>query len=89
MCMHTPSYTHTCYKLFDPLPTNCLISSHPVIWSLLRCSEGPREVPATQVTARVWLVMSTPLENMKVSWEYPNIWKKWKTGSKPPTSDVF
>jgi len=34
-------------------------------------------------------VVSTPLENMKVSWDYeiPNIWKVIKFhGSKPPTS---
>ena len=35
-----------------------------------------------------WLVVSTPLKNMKVSWDYeiPNIWKVIKfSGSKPPT----
>jgi 4-amino-4-deoxy-L-arabinose transferase-like glycosyltransferase len=34
----------------------------------------------------IWLVDSTPLKNMKVSWDYdiPNIWGK-KSYSKPPT----
>jgi hypothetical protein len=38
-----------------------------------------------------WLVVSTPLKNMKVSWddEIPNIWTKIKTYSKPPTSYIY
>jgi len=36
-----------------------------------------------------WLVVSTPLKNMKVSWDddIPNIWKK--SCSKPPTSPKY
>jgi hypothetical protein len=36
---------------------------------------------------KYWLVVSSPLNNMKVSWDYkiPNIWKNG-TCSKPPTS---
>ena len=39
----------------------------------------------------IWLVVSTPLKNMKVNWDdycIPNIWKNIKC-SKPPTRYVY
>ena len=39
----------------------------------------------------IWLVVWTPLKNMKVSWddEIPNIWEHRIHGNKPPTSNLM
>ena len=45
--------------------------------------------PGKVAIERIWLVVSTPLKNMKVNWadDISNIWKNKKC-SKPPTRDV-
>ena len=44
-------------------------------------------VPFILFTIHIWLVVSTPLKYMKVSWDddIPNIWKVTNSCSKPPT----
>jgi len=50
---------------------------------------GPLQIPVGSFEAMnlMWLVVSTPLKNMKVSWDYyifPTVWKNKKC-CKPPT----
>jgi hypothetical protein len=53
-------------------------------------SSNQRDLAAACHLFTGWLVVSTPLKDMKVSWDYeiPNIWKN-ETCSKPPTSWIF
>jgi hypothetical protein len=53
------------------------MSTARIFWGLNFTMWGFIHVIDVYIYIIIWLVVSTPLKNMKVSWDYiPNIWKK-------------